>query len=283
MMNGKKMVQQIIGGVLYNIRAVDLTVLPAISSIASEQASGTEKSEKKCAQLLDYLATHDNARMHYHASDMVLNIHSGASCLSETIARSCVAGNFFLGSKSDPTKPILLNGAIYIMCGILKFVVALASEAELGALFLNSKEGRNIRITLQEMGHPQPSTPIHCENMTATGIANDTIKKQRSQSMKMRLFWVTYQGIVDIQWHTGQENIADYTSKHHDTKHHQVVRPCYIQDDNSLRILPRAANPSALRGCVGTVSNGYSRTCPLPRIGVSLQHVDKVPRGRALV
>ena len=28
---------------------------------------------------------------------------------------------------------------------------------------------------------------------------------------------------------------------------------------------------------VGTVSNGYNRTCPLPRIGVSLRHVDKVP------
>ena len=33
---------------------------------------------------------------------------------------------------------------------------------------------------------------------------------------------------------------------------------------------------------VGTVSNGYNRMCPLPRIGVSLRHVDKVPREKAL-
>ena len=33
---------------------------------------------------------------------------------------------------------------------------------------------------------------------------------------------------------------------------------------------------------VGTVSNVYNRTCTLPRIGVSLRNVDKVPRGRAL-
>ena len=59
----KKLVQQIIGGVLYYGRAVDLTVLPALSSIESEQASATEKTEKKCTQLLDYLATHDNARI----------------------------------------------------------------------------------------------------------------------------------------------------------------------------------------------------------------------------
>ena len=100
---------------MYYRRAVNLTVLPALSSISREQTSATENTEKKCAQLLDYLATHDNARIRYHASDMVLNIHSDASYLSETRARSRVAGIFFLGSKSDPTKPIVLNGALYIM------------------------------------------------------------------------------------------------------------------------------------------------------------------------
>ena len=82
------------------------------------------------------------------------------------------------------------------------------------------------------MGHPQPSTPIHCDNMTAIGIANDNIKKQRSQSMEMRFFWVTDQvksGVVDIKWHPGQGNLAYYTSKHHDSKHQKVVRPWYIQ------------------------------------------------------
>ena len=85
-----------------------------------------------------------------------------------------------------------------------------------------------MRLTLQEMGHPQPDTPIHCDNMTAAGIAKDTIKKQRSRSMEMRFFGVTDQvksGVVDVHWHPGQENLADYTNKHHDRKHHQVVHP----------------------------------------------------------
>ena len=38
------------------------------------------------------------------------------------------------------------------------------------------------------MGNTQPTTPIHCDNTTAAIIANDTIKKQRSQSMKMSSF-----------------------------------------------------------------------------------------------
>ena len=259
---------------LYCSRAVDLTVLPALSSIASEQASATKNTKKKVEQLLDYLATHPKAKVRYYASDMILNIHSDASYLSETRARSRVAGQFFLGSTPVKGQPIVLNGAIFILCGILKFVVASAAEAELGALFLNCKEGKIIRLVLEELGHKQPPTPVHCDNITAAGIANDSVKKQRSRSMEMRFFWVTDQvklKAFDVQWHPGQENMGDYTSKHHDAKHHQEVRPWYLHKKNSPRVLPRAAAPSALRGCVGNLPNGYIRSAPLPRIPVLRQ------------
>ena len=58
-------IQQVIGGVLYYARAVDLTVLAALSSIASEQANATEDTEKRVFQLLDYLATHPYAKIRY--------------------------------------------------------------------------------------------------------------------------------------------------------------------------------------------------------------------------
>ena len=35
---------------------------------------------------------------------------------------------------------IRLNGAFFTLCTILRFVVALVADAELGALFLNCKE-----------------------------------------------------------------------------------------------------------------------------------------------
>jgi hypothetical protein len=44
------------------------------------------------------------------------------------------------------------------------------SKAELGALFLNCKEGMIFRLALEELGHPQPKTPIHCNNATTVGI-----------------------------------------------------------------------------------------------------------------
>ena len=75
--------------------------------------------------------------------------------------------------------PIKLNVNIHITCAILKLVAASAAEAELGALFLDAREAKLLRITLQELGHPQLPTPIHVYNMTAVGIVNNTIKRQR--------------------------------------------------------------------------------------------------------
>jgi hypothetical protein len=273
-----KIVQQVIGGVLYYARAVDMTVLTALSALASDQASATETTEAHVQQLLDYLATHPTATVRYHKSDMILNIHSDASYLSETRARSRVAGYFFLGSTPADNQPIELNGAIYTLCGILKIVVASAAEAELGALFMNIKDGVILRLILAELGHKQPPTPVHCDNKTATGIANDTVKKQRSRSMEMRFFWIGDQvkrQLFKVHWHPGQENLADYFTKHFDAKHHQAVRQWYLYAPGTPRRLPRAAAPSTLRGCVGTLPNGYVRSSPLPRLTNT-----RVPRGQ---
>jgi hypothetical protein len=98
-----KIIQQVIGGVLYYARAVDLIVLPALSTVASDQASATETTEAHVQQLLDYLARHPDATIRYHKSDMILNIHSDASYLSETKARSLAAGYFSWAPHQPPT------------------------------------------------------------------------------------------------------------------------------------------------------------------------------------
>jgi hypothetical protein len=46
-----------------------------------------------------------------------------------------------MGWLPKDNKPIKLNGAFHTLCLILRFVVASAAEAELGALFLNYQEG----------------------------------------------------------------------------------------------------------------------------------------------
>jgi hypothetical protein len=51
-----KQVQKIVGSILCYARAVNMTVLMALSTIALEQMKATEKTMHQCMQLLDYLS-----------------------------------------------------------------------------------------------------------------------------------------------------------------------------------------------------------------------------------
>jgi hypothetical protein len=139
--NDIKRVQKFVGSILYYARAVDMTVLIALSSIAVEQTKATEKTMARCTQLLDYLSVHAEAKVRFPASDMILNIHSDASYLSEANARSHACGHFFMGWMPQDGNSIRLNGAFHIRTTILRFVVASATEAELGALYHNCQTG----------------------------------------------------------------------------------------------------------------------------------------------
>jgi hypothetical protein len=96
----KKIIQEVTGTFLFYARAVDPTMLTALSSLAAEQCNPTERTMEKCKQFLDYAATQEDAVITYRKSDMVLAIHSDASYLSEPKALSRAGGHFFL-SKND--------------------------------------------------------------------------------------------------------------------------------------------------------------------------------------
>ena len=102
---GVKRVQTIIGSILYYARAADMTVFMAISSITMEQMKAMERTLARCTQLLDYLAGHADAKVCYHASNMIMNIHSDASYLSEEKACSRSCGNFSWGGYQKMTSP----------------------------------------------------------------------------------------------------------------------------------------------------------------------------------
>ena len=241
----------------------------ALSAIAAEQAKPTQETMKRVHHLLDYMRSNPNAKIRFRASDMILNIHSDASYLTASKGRSRAGGYFFLGSLPREGTPIKLNGNIAITCAILKLVAASAAEAELGALFLNVQEAKVIRLILHELGHPQPPSPVHIDNTTAVGIVNNTIKRHRSRSMEMRYFYLLdqqTQKYFKFFYQPGQENMADYPSKHHVAGIHQHVRPYYLHMPNSPQFLVRAAKPSARRGCVQTLADPYHKQVPLPRI-----------------
>ena len=56
-----------------------------------------------------------------------------------------------------------------------------AAEAEIGALYINSREAIPQRHLLEEMGHPQPPTPIQIDNTTALGVVKNTIQPKKQK------------------------------------------------------------------------------------------------------
>lgn len=61
----------------------------------------TNKTIKKVHHLLNYVSSHQNAVLHYHASDMILHIDSDAVKLVLPKARNRIAARYFL--TDNPT------------------------------------------------------------------------------------------------------------------------------------------------------------------------------------
>jgi hypothetical protein len=160
-----------------------------INVLASEQSNATEVTADQVIKLLNYCNTHPETKIRYHASDMILHIHSNASYLSENEAKSRARGFFYMGSNNKNDKK-LTNGAILIINKVLKHVMSSAAEAEIGAVFINAKEGAVLRTTLGELGHKQPPKPLETDNTTATGYSNGTIKQKRKKATDMRFYWI---------------------------------------------------------------------------------------------
>jgi hypothetical protein len=78
---------------------------------------------------------------------MILHIHSDASYLSERETKSRSGAFLYMGSSTDTAKKPY-NGAILIISTVLKHMMSSTAEAEIGAVFINAKEGsplHNIR------------------------------------------------------------------------------------------------------------------------------------------
>jgi len=152
------------------------------------QSKPTHLTLQLIQHLLDYCATNPNATICYKPSDMILKIHSDASYLSESKARSQCGSHFYLGTKS--IQKYTPNGAILNTTNILQTVVTSAVEVEYVSLYVNAKTGIPMQHILIEMGHPQPSMPLQTDNTTAVGITNDTIKQKYNKALDMRWYWL---------------------------------------------------------------------------------------------
>ena len=96
--------------------------------------------------------------MRFLASDMILALHLDTSYLSEPEFKSRAAGHYYLANKDNDK---LSNGVV---------------------LTYNCKVAQPLRIALEEMGHPQPKTPVITDNKTAEGLSNKTMVPNKAKT-----------------------------------------------------------------------------------------------------
>mmetsp|Transcript_18085 Transcript_18085/g.48085 ORF Transcript_18085/g.48085 Transcript_18085/m.48085 type:complete len:203 (-) Transcript_18085:584-1192(-) len=155
-----------------------------------------------------------------------------------------MGGWHFLGTyQEDDTHQN--NGPIDHLTGILDTVVASAHEAEYGAAFVNGQCLYNTRLTLDDLGYPQPPTPLIMDNETAVGVITGNKTQKRSKAVDMRYHWLDAkqrEGTLQIIWAPGSINKADYFTKAHPAAHYRAVRDVYLSPHRRI---------TELKGCVG--------------------------------
>jgi hypothetical protein len=246
--------QQITGKFLYYARAVDPTMITALSALASQQAKGTEQTMCDALKFLNYCATHPDATLRYYASDMILKVHSDASYLSESRARSRAAGHFYMGNADDPTDT--RNGSILAFTQIMKAVMSSASEAEIGALFENCKRATILRTTLEEMGHPQPATPVQTDIIPPLVVLSTRISSSSAHALLICAS-IGYEIVQNKGSSTlrGGQDLATWPTTPASITHPPTIRPCGHFTCIQGTVLIRSATP-CLQVCEG-VSNPH--------------------------
>ena len=103
------------------------------------------------------------------------------------------------------------------------------------------------------MGHNQPPTPAVTDRATGDGFFNDNIHQRHSRAIYLLFYWVRdifIQGQFLVYWMAGEQNLADYFTKHHTTSHHQSQRSIYIVTTADSSKYTCYMSPIDLRGCV---------------------------------
>ena len=119
-----------------------------LSTLTMAQSSRMENTAKALNKFLNCYTTHPGMSICFHASPMILCIHSDTSYHLEPQAQSHAGGYFYLGNhKNTPNQH---NGPVLAA----KVVLPSAGEDKTGGIFNNMKEGTILQTTLDEMGHP---------------------------------------------------------------------------------------------------------------------------------
>ena len=113
--------------------------------------------------------------------------------------------------------------------------------------------GPTVFWVLSCIDHHQPPTTVVIDIATRDGFVNNNTRKWKSRAIDMLFYWVrdrVRQGHYLVYWERGKDNLTDYFTKHHPTKHHRPIRGTYLVPtaDSSKHACYQV--PIDIRGCV---------------------------------
>ena len=197
------------GTFLYYSLGIDSIILVTLNKIGGQQSTATTDTETKLAKLMDYLHTHPDAVVRFHASNMILYIESDAASLVLPKTHSRVVSILYL-SNATAGRPTL-NGAIQVICKTLQNVVSSASKAETGGIFVGGQQAVPIITALSVLSHEQPAsgTRISTKNCTSKGVLTANLRHKLSNAFDVRYWWIKdriKQRQFELVWEPGKRN-----------------------------------------------------------------------------
>ncbi len=148
----KKLLQSVVGTLLYYSRAVDPSICTAVHQLGSVQANPTQNDMALMERLLHYVSRHPNNGVRYYVSDMILQLMSDASYVSRPKARSVCGGCSYLGS------PTAINGPISCGSWMINCVCASVAETETAGGFQMAQTASHHRRILSDLAWLPPAT-----------------------------------------------------------------------------------------------------------------------------
>ena len=115
----------------------------------------------------------------------------------------------------DFTFPPPDNGAVYVIYSIIKNIFSYTIEAEINALFYNTKHAKTMHNIIRNLGYPLPPMSIQADNKYDMGIDNYYVKQRRSTYVNVLYYWISdrvHQGYFHEDYRPGTSNY-DYFVK----------------------------------------------------------------------
>ena len=270
----KKFIQKVCGKFLFHGQAVDSTVLTSISAIALQSANPTKETLAHTIQLLDYLATQEDAVLTYNRSEMIMAVHSDARC--EPKAKSRAGGHFFMTTNAE-IPPQQRCHPQHSPHHQKRHDVGHGSRTS-GTIY-NGKRGGVYENNIGRNGTQTTATPIQTDNAMAEAVINAKITPKRSKAMDMRFHWLKDRECrhqFKFYWQPGKLNHADYWTKHHSATHHVNVRKEFLTPYIVIEMLRmknenknQATTPKAQTQNTETTGSSHEGVMILPVLTVS--------------